>query len=932
MNHWLEAMRRAFSACLLLVLLFALASCGGGGEQESSPKRVARIEVSPASLVLTSSEPSRTLQVRALAEDGTEVTNAPLVYTSSQPQAVQVDQQGRVSALATVGSALVEVSSGDVVAAPVPVVTAKPKPGVMMIADDDIVGEPVLVEYVETVIGSRMSVTLRKEPAPAVGTIVLASEGTPLAGRVVEVVSAETGATNVVVEVVRLDELFDDLQIETLLTPDQTRRLAVAPAGRSVRTALNDRRAANDATLVRFGSAECRTDLGGALLDLDVYAKLEHDVSIRFNLGVVGGRQGPLVMAARYAYIGKVGFSAQLGLVKGELTCNMPLFTVPIPVPGFVQIFILPMVPIGTQLKGNVDFNTNAELSGECNLNGSLSFGIGFDESWQPLDLNGADVDGDCFSTPNYNPDFLNPRLSTSLFLGVRGELEADSLLTKWLGRSPVGLLEARAGFSRGDTWSFPAGAALDIGFTPGYQFQAVTEISSGESVEDWFKANFGPIVSFDFSWSGSLVLGRSPTATEISVDKIAFSMGEVVRFNVKLDPLSSEFPSLLGSYNVHEVRIYQIDHHTLDAKLIATALANEGQIDFELEWVADNNGTSAVAGIQTFYAFAVPRIWTLLREDMPLELGAALSAAPEIRPARAIAAPGTTVRFEVFVEGSPKLEGVAWSATGGSITEDGMFLAGSVAGDYTVTATDSVTGATSTSQVTIDAPPQGFFVTGTVLSEDGRPVAGARIDLVVDGVLFSTETEGDGLYRLQLTEAQYGRLPPSFVLGASNVPLHHPAAAEVKRSAGAFVRHDFVLYSVASNPAILSIELVPEVHHIGNSNYSGTQNSQFQYPKAEGSSFSKSFYVTSSQRSSVRAKLRLIAKGVQCLNTIKINGILVAQLNNSPNDGSYRSYEFALDPRSLKEDDSNTFTVEAVTCSFDMDDFEFAHAQLFFD
>jgi hypothetical protein len=125
---------------------------------------------------------------------------------------------------------------------------------------------------------------------------------------------------------------------------------------------------------------------------------------------------------------------------------------------------------------------------------------------------------------------------------------------------------------------------------------------------------------------------------------------------------------------------------------------------------------------------------------------------------------------------------------------------------------------------------------------------------------------------------------------------------------------------------------LVPEVHHIGNSNYSGTQNSQFQYPKAEGSSFSKSFYVTSSQRSSVRAKLRLIAKGVQCLNTIKINGILVAQLNNSPNDGSYRSYEFALDPRSLKEDDSNTFTVEAVTCSFDMDDFEFAHAQLFFD
>lgn len=478
--------------------------------------------------------------------------------------------------------------------------------------------------------------------------------------------------------------------------------------------------------------------------------------------------------------------------------------------------------------------------------------------------------------------------------------------------------------------------AALDTNFTPGYRFSAVTEVSTAADLEEWLQSwtpeNLSSLIATDFTLSRSLILGRSPTITAVTVDKSAFSTGEQVSFSVTLDPLTSNFPSLFGVYNIQEIRIYLIDQSTGGTELIATQPAADGQLDFQFQWVASRSGLASLNGARTFHAFAVPRIWNLRRDAMPLELGAAISKEADIHPPSAIAVQGSSIQFDIFVDGTRKADGIVWTATGGSITNEGLFRAGEVAGHFQVTATDTVTGASSTSLITITAQPLGFFLTGTVVSEEGRPISNARIDLAVDGVLITTASESDGLYRLELTATQYSRLPPSFVIGASNAPLYHPAASEVKRSDGDFVRKDFVLASVALNPNILSIELVPDVHHLGDSNFSGAQNSQFQYPNAEGAGFSKQFNVSAEQRRNAGAQLRLIAKGVQCPNSVRINGTEVARLEDSPSDGSYASYDFAFDPAILAEGDENTFTVAAASCDFgDLDDFEFANAQIFF-
>lgn len=920
-----------------IIAAMVLASCGGGDKPDS--RRVARLEVSPSSVVLTSDEPTRDLRVRALAEDGTEIVGVPIAYASSKPEVVTIDGQGRVSAAAGLGSALIEISSGDVIAAPVPVVAAKPKAGVLMLGDDKIIGTPALVEPAESVIGSRFSITVRTDPPPALGSLLLSSESAAVAGQVVEVKRVEPGISTVVFEVLRLDKLFDELQIETVLTPDQVRRILKVPAGRPNRTRLADRGATSEQPLFQLGELVCKGDADVALFDVRFKVDIEHQISIRFSLNIADGNSEPFVFASQYSYDGTAEVGVKLGKGKGKIACQVPLIRVPVPVVGFLQVLMQPMVPINGSLESSVDLSTNAEMVGKCFLRGKLSAGFGFDAQWNKLDLNSGEVEHpDCDFSNNSNPDNINFRFGWDTFVGLQAGFEVDSLLARLAKKEPIEFLSARTGILFEDDSSNPAGAAIDTLFSPGYKLSLETKISMAENFEEKLKNIFseqwGPgLVDLDFSFSRSFVLGVSPVAAAVTVDTSIFNVGQVVRFGVNLDRFTSYFPLIgPGLYNIDEIRIYRVDHVSGTAALVSKQTASDGQLEFVLEWVADFDGAALARGEPTFHAFAVPRLLRALHSDTPVELGSALSPRSAVNPARAITVPGATVQFAWIVDGASRSQDIQWNTNGGSISDEGLFLAGSLVGDYEVIALDLVRGVTGTALVTIEDPPSGFFITGTVLADDGRPVPEARIHLVVDGTLIGAQSEADGLYRLELTREQYDRLPSSFIVGASNVPLHHPVAAEIKRTDGNFIRQDFVLAGVAQNPDILSIELVPEVHHLGNSNFSGTVNSQFQYPDAEGASFSKQFYVSAVQRSFGAARLRLIAKGVQCPNIVQINGLEVARLANSPIDGSYASYEFAVDPKMLNEGSGNTFAVTATSCSWDMDDFEFAHAQIFFD
>lgn len=99
--------------------------------------------------------------------------------------------------------------------------------------------------------------------------------------------------------------------------------------------------------------------------------------------------------------------------------------------------------------------------------------------------------------------------------------------------------------------------------------------------------------------------------------------------------------------------------------------------IDFEADLLAAD-GTTRIARLETF---------------APAELGQDSFVTPacltsvSVSPANQTILTGTTLQFSATVTGNPNTA-VTWSATGGTISANGLYTAGSTVGDFTVTAT----------------------------------------------------------------------------------------------------------------------------------------------------------------------------------------------------------------------------------------------------
>ena len=113
-------------------------------------------------------------------------------------------------------------------------------------------------------------------------------------------------------------------------------------------------------------------------------------------------------------------------------------------------------------------------------------------------------------------------------------------------------------------------------------------------------------------------------------------------------------------------------------------------------------------------------------------------------------------------------------------------------------------------------------------------------------------------------------------------------------------------------------------MHHLGDDNYGGSVNSQFQ-KSTEGTSFTKSFEISSVQYNNYeKASLRFEAKGIQNFdNKLSINSVTYI-LPSSPSDGSYDTYLIELEKSAYQSGSNNLI----ITSGFggDYDDFEFAN------
>ena len=100
---------RLWLLVLLALGLLALAACGGGSS--ATDETVARLEVDRPHVLLTGPGQERQVSVRGFNAGGGSV-DAKVVWTSSAPDQISVDGNGKLRSITALGSAQIVAESG----------------------------------------------------------------------------------------------------------------------------------------------------------------------------------------------------------------------------------------------------------------------------------------------------------------------------------------------------------------------------------------------------------------------------------------------------------------------------------------------------------------------------------------------------------------------------------------------------------------------------------------------------------------------------------------------------------------------------------------------------------------------------------------------------------------------------------------------------
>lgn len=210
--------------------------------------------------------------------------------------------------------------------------------------------------------------------------------------------------------------------------------------------------------------------------------------------------------------------------------------------------------------------------------------------------------------------------------------------------------------------------------------------------------------------------------------------------------------------------------------------------------------------------------------------------------------------------------------------------------------------------------------ISGTVYGDD-VPLPGAEVAVENTTSYIGTLSDGDGHYALTIPRAT----TPDIVLVTATHPGYSADIEPVDTRTGDEIV-DFYLYSESPNLIAVSDALI----HLGDNNYSGSINSQFQTP-AIGFTAQITFQVSDENLSYDTARLSMLVKGAQHRNKLFINDVEVGQMVDSPSDGGYgsQSWEFW---RGVLVPGRNVLRVESVVDpgnTSDHDDFEFSEVRI---
>ncbi len=223
------------------------------------------------------------------------------------------------------------------------------------------------------------------------------------------------------------------------------------------------------------------------------------------------------------------------------------------------------------------------------------------------------------------------------------------------------------------------------------------------------------------------------------------------------------------------------------------------------------------------------------------------------------------------------------------------------------------------------DGATNRYELFGIVIDDQTQaPIEGARVRLDLEGTADLTDrTLADGSFVLgfdqipenaALTATHEGYMPGAVNIAQRDIDLERRIVVRLRKV----------------DPLVIVMEPEPQVRHLGNDEFSGRINSQFQR-RSEGLVLQIPFEMTRAHSAlPLRgAELRLFVKGTQAPNPVRINGRQIATLAQSPHDGSFGEQVIRI-PSGILQLGENVLELESVARpGSDKDDYEFVNPRV---
>ena len=586
---------------------------------------------------------TRQLSARAFDANGQEVP-ANAVWTSTAPDKISVDAAGLLSAHG-VGSAQVFAQVGALRSAPTLVVVAVPRPGALLVSDAQVlsVGAPLAPAGAASGaatggVGTRYEVLLQGVAAPALGTVVLAAETAPVAGKVLATRQDNAGLV-LTLALAPLPELFSDYDIRWNIAlaafpleplPARgaagLRRVAsAAPGSAAPRRRLD--------ALEPFKSIDCEASIKPEFIDAKVQLAPQIDLALVIENLPGHSKQaleGTATLSGSVKLTLQAGFEAK-GKCEAAKQFKIPAF-------GWVSLIVMPAVRfgVGVALEGKLHL-----VQGELGVEGKV--GLAATLGWECGGATAACRGLESVTPINEFKTRSKMPSANDMQVKIEGQFYvlAGLDLSLFAGLGNAKIIEARVGPKQSFDLGFEDDQVARTDYASSYDLKLETVVEPGQALQDAIEKVTGDkSTSVKFKAAFVKDLSESPKGT-LSVSQNRVAVGKPVDFKVVIDPKTADY-DLLG-YNITGIELYR----KREGEIAFTAwksmpiLASQ-QTTFSYQWRTEADDV----GKHEFAALVNTQLLTPLLEIapdsvQPVEVAcfsaAAAAAAPAARP-RALA------------------------------------------------------------------------------------------------------------------------------------------------------------------------------------------------------------------------------------------------------------------------------------------------------